>query len=73
MEDTDLNWRKATYTNGGENCVAALSFVREKQRKLPRLTVVTAGGDALRAHPRGKDRIEYHAPASGRLIINWTE
>jgi hypothetical protein len=21
MEDTDMNWRKATYSNGGENCV----------------------------------------------------
>jgi hypothetical protein len=21
MEDTDMNWRKASYSNGGENCV----------------------------------------------------
>jgi hypothetical protein len=21
MESTDMNWRKASYTNGGENCV----------------------------------------------------
>jgi hypothetical protein len=21
MEDTHMNWRKASYTNGGENCV----------------------------------------------------
>ncbi|HEY0934709.1 MAG TPA: DUF397 domain-containing protein [Trebonia sp.] len=21
MESTDLNWRKASYSNGGENCV----------------------------------------------------
>lgn len=21
MEDKDMNWRKATYSNGGENCV----------------------------------------------------
>jgi hypothetical protein len=21
MEDRDMNWRKATYSNGGENCV----------------------------------------------------
>jgi hypothetical protein len=25
MEDTDMNWRKATYTNGGENCVETAS------------------------------------------------
>ena len=23
MEDRDMNWRTATYTNGGENCVEA--------------------------------------------------
>ena len=23
MEGTDMNWRKATYSNGGENCVEA--------------------------------------------------
>jgi hypothetical protein len=21
MEDRDMNWRKATYSNGGENCI----------------------------------------------------
>ncbi len=25
MEDTDMNWRKATYSNGGENCVETTS------------------------------------------------
>jgi hypothetical protein len=25
MEDRDMNWRKATYTNGGENCVETAS------------------------------------------------
>ena len=25
MEDTYMNWRKATYTNGGENCVETAS------------------------------------------------
>ena len=23
MEGTDMNWRKASYSNGGENCVEA--------------------------------------------------
>ena len=59
--------------DGGETCVAALGIVRKPRRTLPGLTVVTAGGDALRAHPRGKDRIEYHVPASGRLIISWKD
>jgi Domain of unknown function (DUF397) len=25
MEGTDMNWRKATYSNGGENCVETAS------------------------------------------------
>jgi len=25
MEDTNMNWRKATYSNGGENCVETAS------------------------------------------------
>jgi hypothetical protein len=25
MEDTGMNWRKASYTNGGENCVETAS------------------------------------------------
>jgi hypothetical protein len=25
MEDTGMNWRKATYSNGGENCVETAS------------------------------------------------
>jgi hypothetical protein len=58
--------------DGGETCVAALSFVREKRRRLPRMKVATADGEVLRAHPRGTDRVEYHVPANGRLIISWT-
>jgi len=59
--------------DGGETCVAALSIVREPRRRLPKLKVVTAGGDPLRGHRRGDDRVEYHVPASGRLIITWTQ
>ena len=25
MEDTDMTWRKATYSNGGENCLETAS------------------------------------------------
>jgi hypothetical protein len=59
--------------DGGETCAAALSFVREKRRALPKLKVMTAGGDVLRAHPHGKNRIDYRVPASGRLIISWID
>ncbi|AGH51106.1 hypothetical protein G432_16940 [Sphingomonas sp. MM-1] len=59
--------------DGGETCVATLSFVREKRRKLPRTKVAAADGDVLRGHPMGADRIDYHVPASGRLIISWID
>lgn len=59
--------------DGGETCVAALSFVREKRRKLPKVKVATAGGDVLRAHSGGMDRVDYYIPASGRLVINWSD
>ncbi|MBA2934428.1 hypothetical protein HZF05_09990 [Sphingomonas sp. CGMCC 1.13654] len=59
--------------DGGETCVATLSVVGDARRKLPRLTVVTAGGDAVRGHPCGKGRVDFHPPASGRLIISWSE
>ncbi len=28
MENADMNWRKATYSNGGENCVVTASGSR---------------------------------------------
>lgn len=58
--------------NGGETCVALLSAVRLKRRKLGKVTLTTAGGDALRAHRRSDDRIDFHAPADGRVILSWT-
>ena len=59
--------------DGGETCTASLSFIREKRRKLPRTTVATASGDVLHPHPKGSDRIDYHVPANGRLIISWAD
>jgi hypothetical protein len=58
--------------DGGETCVAALSVVADGRRKLPKLTVVT-GGDVVRGHPKGRRRMEFHVPASGRLIISWSD
>lgn len=57
--------------DGGETCIASLRFIREKRRSLPHVTVTTAGGDVLRGHPAGSDRIDYHVPANGRLVIRW--
>ncbi|WP_235506574.1 hypothetical protein [Altererythrobacter sp. Root672] len=59
--------------DGGETCLAALSFVREKRRKLPKLKVVTAGGDQLHGHEREADRIDFNVPANGRLVISWSD
>lgn len=57
--------------DGGETCTASMSFVREPRQQIAKLKVATAGGDTLRGHRRGNDRVEYHVPASGRLIITW--
>jgi len=57
--------------DGGETCVAALNFVREKRRTLPTIKVATAGGDVLRGHTHGDDRVVFDVPANGRLIITW--
>ncbi|MBT2134341.1 hypothetical protein KK137_08355 [Croceibacterium sp. LX-88] len=59
--------------DGGETCLAALSFVREKRRKLPTLRVVTAGGDELKGRARDESRVDFNVPANGRLIISWIE
>lgn len=57
--------------DGGETCVANLRLVRLKRRKLPKSTVTTADGDAIRPHTTSADRIDYHVPANGRLVITW--
>ena len=57
--------------DGGETCTAGLSIVRLKRRTLPKLTVTTAGGDALRPHTSSRDRIDYRIPANGRVVLTW--
>ncbi|MEN2786770.1 hypothetical protein ACFOKI_01275 [Sphingomonas qilianensis] len=57
--------------DGGDTCTAGLSIVRLKRRKLTKLRLITAGGDALRPHSSSDDRFDYHVPASGRLILTW--
>ena len=57
--------------DGGETCVANLSLVRLKRRKLPQASIVTAGGDAIRPHAATDDRIDFHVPANGRVILTW--
>ncbi|QDX25084.1 hypothetical protein FPZ54_02955 [Sphingomonas suaedae] len=57
--------------DGGENCTAMLSLVRNGRAALPSVTVRTAGGDVLRPRHSKADRIDYIVPASGRLLLGW--
>jgi hypothetical protein len=57
--------------DGGETCLADLSLIRRKRRRLPKAQVVTAGGDTIRPHGTSAERIDYHVPASGRLVLTW--
>jgi hypothetical protein len=57
--------------DGGDSCVAMLSLVRLKRRKLTKTSVTTGDGDAIRSAKRSADRIDYRVPADGRLIISW--
>lgn len=54
---------------GGETCKAMLSIMRVGRAKLPRSILKTARGTVMRPHHVAPDRIDYHVPASGRLIL----
>ncbi len=48
MENADMNWRKATYSNGGENCVETASgsgvvLVRDTKDRAGGTLAFTAG------------------------------
>jgi hypothetical protein len=58
--------------DGGEICTAMLSVVRTGRAKLPAITVKTAGGDVVRPHKRASDRVDFHVPANGRVILGWS-
>jgi hypothetical protein len=57
--------------DGGENCMAEVSLVRLPRRKLPKASIVTAGGDPVRSRRISEDRIEFTVPASGRVVLSW--
>jgi hypothetical protein len=57
--------------DGGETCTANLSLVRLKRKKLPKASIVTAGGDKIRPHKVSEDRIDFHVPSFGRVIFTW--
>ena len=57
--------------DGGETCTAGLSIVQLKRHKLPKVSVTTVGGDAIRPHTSGEDRIDFRVPANGRVVVTW--
>jgi len=57
--------------DGGETCAAGLSLVRLKRRKLTKTRVTTVGGDVLRAAATSDNRIDFHVPANGRIVLSW--
>jgi hypothetical protein len=57
--------------DGGETCLADVSLVRLPRRKLPKASIVTAGGDTIRARASSKDRIDFRVPAQGRFVLTW--
>ncbi|WP_157220886.1 hypothetical protein [Flavisphingomonas formosensis] len=57
--------------HGRETCTANLRVIRLKRHKLGKFTLKTAGGDAVRAHASSADRIDYHVPGNGRLVLTW--
>ncbi len=57
--------------DGGETCVAMLSVLRTGRAKIPPIVLQTTGGDVLRPRKRLSDRLDFHVPASGRLVMRW--
>jgi hypothetical protein len=57
--------------DGGETCTANVRLVRQTRSKMPKCTVTTAVGDALRPYAVSNDRIDYRVPAAGRLVLTW--
>ncbi|MBC7285579.1 hypothetical protein [Hoeflea sp.] len=57
--------------DGGETCLVNLRLLRLKRKKLPKASVITAGGDTIRPHEVSDERIDFHVPAYGRVILTW--
>lgn len=57
--------------DGGETCTGDLSLIRSKRYRLPKVRLVTAGGDPIRPSAASADRIDFRVPANGRLTLTW--
>jgi hypothetical protein len=58
--------------DGGENCLADVSLVRLPRRKLPKASIMTAGGDTIRPRATSKDRLDFRVAAQGRFVLTWS-
>lgn len=56
---------------GGESCNANLRVLPQGRRKLPKVTLLTAAGDRVRAHHNSADHIAFRIPAQGRVSLSW--
>ena len=64
--------RAVTITlNGGETCLAGLTLVRLKYRKLGSIKVTTEDGEDLRPHVSSAGSITYCVPAKGQIQLIW--
>ena len=57
--------------SGGENCTAQLRILRQGRRKLPKVTVLSASGDRVRAYHDADDGTAFRIPAHGRVSLSW--
>jgi hypothetical protein len=57
--------------DGGETCTANLRLIRLKRHTMPKTRVTSADGDVLRPQQTSEQRVDYHVPADGRLILSW--
>lgn len=61
----------AVRLDGGETRTANLRLVRLKRRTLTESVVTTADGTTIDPYATSADRVDYHVPAQGRLILTW--
>ncbi len=56
---------------GGENCTAQLRILPQGRRKLPKVAVLSAAGDRVRAYHDADDGTAFRIPAQGRVSLSW--
>jgi len=57
--------------DGTETCLADVSLLRLKRRKLTKAVLTSDGGDVIRPFATSKDRIDFHVSAAGRYSLIW--